>query len=409
MLKATHRWNLKTGATRSGKTFIDTLAVIPKRVLATTGSGLICLIGNTNLTLNRNVLDPMRNIWGKRLVGTPSSKNTVELFGKTCHILGADTITAVKRMQGSGIEYAYGDEVATWNEEVFAMLKSRLDKPNSCFDGTCNPDQPKHFVKKFLDSDADIYQQSYTIDDNPFLDPSFVVNLKREYYGTVYYDRYILGRWIAAEGIIYRLFADDPDKFVIGSSKCSMKSIPDKLIKVCIGVDFGGTGSGTTFVATGFTEGLRQVIVLATEMHKGNIDPEELNRRFVAFVRKILSLYGAANYAYCDSAESILIRGIKSAASRVELPIAVRNAAKREINDRIRLTAALLSQSRLFLTGDCETLKDAMSQAMWNSKKLTHDERLDDGTTDIDTMDAFEYTIEQDARALLAANLITRG
>lgn len=409
MMNATHRWNFKTGATRSGKTFIDILAVIPKRIMATHGSGLITIMGNTNLTVHRNVIDPMREIWGKRLVGTPSSRNTVELFGHTCHILGADTISAVKRLQGAGIEYAYGDEVATWNEEVFNMLKSRLDKPNSCFDGTCNPDQPKHFVKKFLDSDADIYQQAYTIDDNPFNDPTFVANLKKEYAGTVYYDRFILGRWVAAEGIIYRLIADNPNRFIIGRKECVLKILPTNFIKILIGVDFGGTGSGTTFVATGFTEGFQNVVGLASEKHMGNIDPEKLNELFEAFVRKILTKYGVANYAYCDSAESILIRGLKATAARKELPISVRNASKTPINDRIRLTAALASQGRFFLTEDCETLKDALSQAMWNSKKLTSDERLDDGTTDIDTLDAFEYTIENDARTLLAVNLVKRG
>ena len=44
----------------------------------------------------------------------------------------------------------------------------------------------------------------------------------------------------------------------------------------------------------------------------------------------------------------------------------------------------------------CETLCDALSTAVWNPKVLTTDERLDDGTTDIDTLDAFEYSFEQD-------------
>ena len=58
------------------------------------------------------------------------------------------------------------------------MLKSRLRCEHSHFDGTCNPDNPGHWFKKFLDSDADIYQQSYVIDDGVL--PSHVVEeLKR--------------------------------------------------------------------------------------------------------------------------------------------------------------------------------------------------------------------------------------
>lgn len=207
--RATQRWNFKTGATRSGKTYMD-YTVIPKRVLATRGDGLIVFLGNTQQTLERNIFEPMRRIWGQALVGNVSSgTNTIMMFGKRCHALGADKVTSTEKIQGTGIEYCYGDEVPTWHPEVFQMLKSRLDKPNSVFDGTGNPAAPTHWLKAFLDSDADIYHQHYQIDDNPFLTPEFVENLKKEYEGTVYYDRYILGLWVRAEGIIYPMFSKE--------------------------------------------------------------------------------------------------------------------------------------------------------------------------------------------------------
>ena len=138
-----------------------------------------------------------------------SSDNTVKLFGKKAYVLGADKVSQVSKIQGAGIEYCYGDEVTTWQQELFEMLKSRLDKPDSCFDGTCNPDNANHWFKRFLDSGADIYRQRYTIDDNPFLTEDFVDNLKMEYAGTVYYRRFILGEWCAAEGSIYDMFDEN--------------------------------------------------------------------------------------------------------------------------------------------------------------------------------------------------------
>ena len=66
---ATHRWNIKTGATGSGKTFLD-FYLLPKRIRSCTGAGLIVLIGNTKGTLQRNVIDPLRGIYGDRLIGT---------------------------------------------------------------------------------------------------------------------------------------------------------------------------------------------------------------------------------------------------------------------------------------------------------------------------------------------------
>ncbi len=389
---ATHRWNVKTGATRSGKTYMD-YYLIPMRIRQCIGSGLIMLIGNTKNTLVRNILDPMREIWGSKLVGNSGSNNTVQLFGKKCHLLGADKVSQVEKLQGSGLEYCYGDEVTTWNEEVFNMLKSRLDKPNSIFDGTCNPDNPNHWFKVFLDQDLDIYQQSYTIDDNPFADPTFVANLKKEYAGTVYYDRFILGKWQAAEGVIYRIFADNPERFLA-------KEPFGEPMRILLGVDFGGTKSGTSFVATAILPAYAKVIVLSSERHTGDIDPSRLGELFVEFVMKIISRYGRADYAYCDSAESILIRGLRKAAAEAGLPVQVHLARKIEINDRIRLTSRLLAQDRLLLTEDCKTLSDALATALWDSDEIK-DVRLDDGTTDIDTLDAFEYTIERDATRLV--------
>jgi PBSX family phage terminase large subunit len=123
--------------------------------------------------------------------------------------LGAEKISQVSKLRGASIKYVYGDEVADWNPEVFDMLKSRLDKPYSCFDGALNPQGPGHWLKEFIDNpDFDIYCQKYTIFDNPFLPKEFVENLCKEYEGTVYYLRYILGEWALAEGLVYNFLED---------------------------------------------------------------------------------------------------------------------------------------------------------------------------------------------------------
>ena len=215
---ANHRWNFKGGATRSGKTYLDFKWIIPLRIRERAGKdGLAVILGVTKSTIERNVLEPMRNLYGDKLVGTISSDNTAWIFGEKCYCLGAEKVSQVSKIRGASIKYCYGDEVADWSEEVFALLKSRLDKEYSCFDGTYNPQYPNHWLKKFLDSNADIFSQVYTIDDNPFLPPSFVENLKKEYAGTVFYDRYILGKWTLAEGLVYPMFGDS----------CIVRDIPD--------------------------------------------------------------------------------------------------------------------------------------------------------------------------------------
>ena len=162
LMNCGHRWNMKIGATGSGKSWLDYAVVIPKRLLAMRGQGAALILGNTQGTANRNILEPMREIWGASMVGTISSDNSAELFGRKVYVLGADSRKHVARIQGMTIEYAYGDEMTTWTEDVFQMLKSRLRCEHSYFDGTANPDAPRHFIKQFIDSNADVYCQTST-------------------------------------------------------------------------------------------------------------------------------------------------------------------------------------------------------------------------------------------------------
>lgn len=393
------RWNVKQGATRSGKTYLDLIYTIPMRIRERAGTdGLVILLGNTQGTLQRNIIDPMQKHFGTALVGNIRSDNTIKLFGDTAYCLGADNVKNADRIRGSSIKYCYGDEITTWNEETFQMLKSRLDKPNSCFDGTLNPDNPLHWAKKFIDSDADIYAQSYTIDDNPFLDPAFVANLKKEYQGTVYYDRYINGLWKAAEGVIYRLFADNPGRFIIGDVDPAAHNI----VLAVIGVDFGGNGSAHSFTCTGFTSGFKLMICLEEYYFKGIITPAQLENDFTEFVRMCRGKYlNRISDAYCDSAEQTLIQGFRTACASKRIPVNVINARKGEINDRIRCLTRLMASDRFRVTARCVNTINALQGAVWDSKSLARDKRLDDGSHNIDSLDSLEYSYETHIRDLV--------
>ena len=389
--ECTHRWNVKTGATRSGKTYQDYF-LIPKRLLAVSGKeGLSVILGNTRETIRRNILLPMQQLYGPEYIGNLRADNSVEMFGEKVFCLGADSVNRVDRLRGSSIKYCYGDEVTTWHPDVFDMLKSRLDKPYSVFDGTCNPANPQHWFKQFLDSNADIYQQAYTIDDNPFLDPAFVANLKQEYGGTVLYDRYIMGLWVAAEGVIYRLFADNPQRFIKDSGK--------KIRNAVIGVDFGGGTSAHAFCCTGFTTD-GSIVILDEYREKEALDPSKLERDFVDFVKRCQMRWLVTD-VWCDSAEQTLINGLRTAAARNGIGVNIGNAQKKPINDRIRATCLLMGAGRFLVHPDCRETIDALKSALWDSKAVTEDIRLDNGTTNIDSLDAMEYSFEREIPNLI--------
>lgn len=382
---ATHRWNVKTGATRSGKTWLD-YYMIPKRIRERAGKpGAVVLLGNTQATLERNILAPMRNIYGN-LVGHVKDNNQVRLFGVECYALGADKKSQVSRIQGTALSYCYGDEVATWSPEVFQMLKSRLDKPYSCFDGTCNPDNKNHWFKKFLESDADIYQQKYTIDDNPFLPAEFVRALKSEYRGTVYYNRYILGEWCNAEGLLFPQFADNPNKWIVDD-------LPH-FRQVNIGLDIGGTRSHSTLVATGIEDKYRGITTFAEDkiVHdKGTIDAKRLCDETVAMIRAMNNMGFNIAYVFVDNAEQVLLNSIRAAVYRAGLPTQVVDCRKVVGKTRILIYNQLLNQGRMHFTKAVPGVIESLSTALYDTKK-NEDSILDDFTTDIDTFDAHFYS-----------------
>lgn len=208
---ANARWNVKAGAVRSGKSYVDTAFMIPWRLRQVSGrDGLAAIFGVSVSTIERNVLQPMRELYTDRLVGgINSARGTASVLGEEVYCIGMEKSSSVAKIQGMSLKYAYGDEIAKWNREAFAMLESRLDKEYSKFDGACNPEGPSHWFKKWMDNPKlDLYRQDYVLEDNPFLPPSFVRALRDEYEGTVYFDRYILGKWALAEGIIYPMYEE---------------------------------------------------------------------------------------------------------------------------------------------------------------------------------------------------------
>lgn len=204
---ANHRWNIACGAVRSGKSHCQISYCIPSRLMERRGKrGLRIILGATRENIERNILQPMREIFGDSVASGINSHNNCRILGEKVYCIGADNSRQVAKIRGSEIAYCAIDEATDINKEVFEMLKSRLSLPWSCCDATTNPASPNHWFKEFLDSaerGVDIYCQNYTIYDNPFLPEEYVHALEAEYSGSVWYDRYILGLWTLAEGLVY--------------------------------------------------------------------------------------------------------------------------------------------------------------------------------------------------------------
>ena len=379
--KGRRRWNFKGGATRSGKTYLDFRWIIPLRIRERIGmDGLVVILGVTKSTIERNVLEPMRNLYGDVLVGTISSDNTVNLFGEKCYALGAEKVSQVSKIRGASIKYCYGDEMADWSEDVFSLLKSRLDKEYSCCDGTFNPKGPSHWLKKFIDSDADIFAQTYTIDDNPFLPQSFVENLKREYAGTVFYGRYILGEWAQAEGLIYPMHPTATEK----------PFVPDGgWLDVAIGIDYG---TQNAFAALLFGQDKDGGWHLFAEYRYSGRDTgypktdDDYVRAVEDFVSKNLNPDKRRGLTvYVDPSAASFIAAILRSAYRFRVI-----KADNDVLDGIRDTAVCLQRGVLRIFDTCrETLKE-IEGYVWDSKAEDGDKPI---KVNDHMMDAMRYFV----------------
>lgn len=391
---ATHRYNLKIGARRCGKTYLDILYTIPNRLLERKKlDGLNVIFGVSKGTIERNVLQPLREIYGKDLIGFINSQNIVNLFGQEVYCLGTEKISQVSKIQGTSIKYAYGDEMAKWNKEVFIMIQGSLDKPYSCLDGALNPENKNHWLKKdFLDvikeKGLDVYTQYYTIFDNPFLPKDFIENLCKEYKGTVYYNRLILGQWCDAEGLIFQQIANDDKRFT--TNIIQYNSI------ISIGIDWGGNKSKHSITATKISRDFKSVQVLKTSTMKATgTNTKQVFRWIINFIKEIQDKYGTVSFIFADSAEQVLNNSLNGELRANRINLAVQDSLKIEIKNRIELWNRLLNLEKLsFIEGQCQTLIEALQTALYD-EKAKDDRWIDDGeTSDIDSLDSFNYSFE---------------
>ena len=408
ILNANKTWNIKIGATRSGKTWLDFTYRIPKKTRELKDKeGLFFIMGASQATIERNILEPMRDIYGDKRIGNiQSGKSVVMLFGQVYHVVGHEKKNAITRIQGASIKYCYVDEIVRMHKDVFEMLKSRLDQDYSMCDSTGNPEQPSHFFKKFIDDEhdkGDMFVQNYTIDDNPMLPEAFVTRLKREYHGTVYYNRYILGQWTMAEGQIYSMYRKDRHtiKDIDWNAKDEKGNFAHEIRKkvsvVHIGIDFGGNKSKTTFQCTAITNDYQTIVTVMERRFTEEKDPSYLESEFNKFIQDVLDNGYMIRSIRADSAEQVLIRGMQKSLLANGYNYKIRNAIKGAITDRIRTYQRLLNLDRYFILESCTVTQQAFEGAVWSDKTDSEgkDIRLDDGTTNIDTLDAQEYSTEE--------------
>lgn len=386
------RINILEGSVRSGKTYVSLLLwgfwAVTKEQNCT-----FLMAGKTLMTLKRNVLEPLGDIFDGNFTYSLAKKEAA-LFGRRIYLEGVSDARSEGKIRGLTLDGAYCDELSLFEEDFFKMLLSRLSKTGAKLFATTNPDHPNHWLKRdYLDSaELDLLNVKFTLDDNIHLDKKYVESLKKEFTG-MFYDRFISGLWVAAQGRIYGGF--DKAKMVLKDAEIRKRLEDNPLLFTVVGVDYGGNKSASVFSLAGFDRGFKNVYLLREHYDKQNKSAESLIADFKLKISQWREEFPPLKSVFCDSAEQLLVKSFRNAVT-----VDVRNALKRPVNQRIAMLCRLISAERFFVNESCIKFIEGIENAVWDSGKSGKDIRLDDGSVNIDSLDALEYAIERYEREL---------
>ena len=394
------RINILVGSVRSGKTWIS-LVLWAFWVATQPKTSQYLMVGKTLTNLKRNCLLLLQTLVGEKNFMFSVPNKEAKLFGRTIFLEGANDVRSESKIRGATLRGVYIDEITMVPEDFFAMCLSRLSEDDAKLFGTTNPDVPRHWLKvTYIDreDELNILVMNFLLDENIYLGKNFAEDLKKEYVG-VYYDRFILGLWVAAEGAIYRIFSENKAHYRVQlfDEEGKPTDLKKRITEIKVGLDIGGTRSNHALTATALTSQLEIVALKSQKIKAEGTETKDIVKAVVDFVNEIEKKYGYVGKIRVDSAESVIIRTIKNAMSNYN----IKPSIKREINYRIRAVLALMGANRFYyVADDCQSLEKALDESVWDPKTIT-DSRLDDGSTDIDSLDSFEYSLEEDLPQLV--------
>lgn len=352
------------------------------------------LAGKTIGSLKKNVIEPMQDIlgawgWDYRY---NRSENYLMIGTNTYYCYDANNEASQDKLQGLTAAGAYADEAALFPQSFVNQMLARCSAEGAKVFLNCNPEGRHHYLNEdyiLQAAEKNICHLHFLMSDNLTLSAETLKRYETMYSG-VFHKRNVLGEWVAADGLCYPSFADNPEYYEIDDSWIAQHPITYAVI----GVDFGGTKSAHAFCAVGFGKGFRDVVVLRDYYRRERINPSELEADFVDFVKSIQARYTCFE-VYCDSAEQTLMSGLEAACLSAGVRIDIKNALKSPINDRIGFYNSMMAQSRFRIHERCKATREALEAAVYDDEETTKDVRLDDGTTNIDSLDALEYTTER--------------
>lgn len=384
--RSTHALNIWSGSVSSGKTLAWIIMMLGE--IETAGDvGALVIMGKTRDTIWQNVFDPIMThplFAGARpdisyRQGAPSAR----IFGRTVYVIGVNDIGAEEKIRGSTLQKVFYDELTLCPEPVFKMLWSRMRAPGQPVNpapprifATTNPGSHNHYLKRdFIDRPdlTDTHVETFTMADNPGLSPDYIARMEASFSG-VFYRRFILGMWVAAEGAIFEQF--DPDTMVVDK-------LPPITSILSVGMDYG-TNHPSAAYAIGMGED--QCLYAMAEW-----SPNPGETRLTDFLLAdsleawLAELSLAPQYLFADPAAAsfrteLFSRGIRTA------------AADNSVVNGINTINSLLVSGQLKIHTSCTHLLDELPEYRWDAKAAERGEDKPIKEND-DHVDALRYAV----------------
>ena len=345
------------GAVRSGKSLCMFVSFITWAGCSfQNASFAIC--GRTQSSVRRNLITPylpvLEGLGAKCQYKMSQNKLTVEMNGRenTFWIFGGKDEASAALIQGMTLAGVMFDEVALMPRSFVEQALARCSIEGSKFWFNCNPSNPSHWfynewIKK-ADSKNALYLH-FTMSENPSLSREMLERYENMYSGA-FYERFVKGRWVAADGIVYPMFGN----------RC-MADCPEQCTRYYISCDYG-TVNPASFGLWGLSDGvwyrLREYYWASRREGAQKTDEE--------YYCELKKLAGGlpVTAVICDPSAASFITLIRRKGEFQVIP------AKNDVLDGIRRVSDVLREGKIKICHGCDDTVREFSLYRWDEGAL---------------------------------------
>ena len=305
----------------------------------------------------------------------------------------ASNSVSYEKLQAGTYRSIFIDEAPLMSNETIENIIGRC----STFDDwkvimTGNPEgnDTHPFYEQYLNGNDKILYIHFTMQDNPINTQEKIDYFKEVFTETMYRQK-VLGEWVAVEGLVY-------------PNTPPVKERPERFDYIHFGLDYG-EHDATTVVAVGVKGD--DYYIFDQYYHKSvNGDRKTIidyKNEISQWVNEIYRKERTKAYMFIETSP-VTVYSLFAKDQQIDTGVAIKKVDKSKshsksqdvIQERIDVVNVMINSNHLFITNEDLPIYKAFRNAKY--KKNT---RADDGTSDIDSLDAFEYAIKADFNYLI--------